>query len=487
MITALLFLGISLKLGAPEKTNYLVNPGFESGLKGWKSTGDVRVGTAAAIQGKASLVIGKSGGTITQKYRVPGERVIYVAALFQEVATPLPSKLAVECRDRAGKLLMVLDTGAESGKAAAIYLKTHPFTRHLVVRIESTGGAEVLVDDVQLFDEARGVKAHAPEGNLDEDMIPFWEGDTVRSESVLLLGSKDASPSGRLLFAPNKIISVTDSTERVRYREGVDFHVAGRELQAISNSRIPAMQTSEFSTDKYPWTRFDGCHVLVTYEHRDKWQGPRPVSQALQLPRVNAKLRAGKPMTMVAFGDSITLGVNVSGVRNAPPYLPAWPSLVARSLGKVKLYNVALGGMNSQWAKDSARDLVGTTNPDLVLIAFGMNDFWSLTPQQFAANIRAAIANIREKQPACEFVLISPMKFLPSYTTESPYVENLAGYAAELRAMSGPGIAFFDMTAMSHALYDAKRAEDLVADPLHPTDFLARVYAQGVVATIRPK
>ena len=487
MITTLLLFGMTLTMDAPKKKNYIVNPGFENNMKGWKATGDARMSTAAALQGKASLVFGKSGGSVTQEYKVPGERVIYVAAQFEGVAIPLPGKLAVECRDRAGKLLMVFDIGAESGKPAAIYLKTHPFTHHLNVRIESMGGSDVLVDDVQLFDEARGVRAHAPEGNLDEAMIPFWEGDTVRSESVLLLSRKDAPASGRLLFAPRQIVSITDSTARIRYREGVNFRIEGRELRAMSNSKIPSMRASEFSTKKYPWTRLDGRHVFVTYKHGGQWKGPRPVLQAHLLPRLNAKLKAGKTVTMVAFGDSITLGVNVSGIRNAPPYLPAWPSLVARSLGKVKLYNVALGGMNSQWAKDSARDLVGSTNPDIVLIAFGMNDFWSLTPRLFAENIRAAIVRIREKQPGCEFVLVSPMKFLPSYTTESPYVENLAGYAAELRAMSGPGIAFFDMTAMSQALYEAKCAEDLVADPLHPADFLARVYAQGVVATIRSK
>jgi lysophospholipase L1-like esterase len=487
MTLALLLFGAISMLDSPPNTNRLINPGFEEKLKGWKTLGDVKLSTVAALQGTASLRLGSGGGSATQRYNVPGERVLYLAATFRGQSLPLKCKLAVDCVDRAGKVLMVLASGAESGKPAAIYFKTHPFTDHISVRLENASGSDVVVDDVQLIDEARGVQRHRPEVDLETSLIPFWEGSTIRNESVLLLKKGSREAMGKLLFAPTEVMSVTDSSGRLRFKQGLDFSVSDRDLVAQPGSAIPTMRSDEFATGKYPWTRFDGRHIQVTYRHQGAWDGPRPVPQGALLPRTNEKLKAGKRLTIVAFGDSITLGVNVSGIRNAPPYLPAWPTLVARSLGKVKLYNVALGGMNSQWAKDSARDLVGTTNPDLVLIAFGMNDFWSLTPAQFGENIRAAMANIREKQPFCEFVLISPMKFLPEYADESPYAENLAGYAEELKAMSGPGVAFFDMTSMSQALYNAKGAPGLLADPLHPADFLARVHAQGVVATIHPK
>jgi hypothetical protein len=93
---------------------------------------------------------------------------------------------------------------------------------------------------------------------------------------------------------------------------------------------------------------------------------------------------------------------------------------------------------------------------------------------------------IRSVHPATEFLLISSMKFDPDYTKEEPYVSNLSGYAIGLRALSGKGVAFFDMTELSRALYSAKSSKDLTTDPMHPDDFLARCYAQGVVATIQP-
>ena len=115
-----------------------------------------------------------------------------------------------------------------------------------------------------------------------------------------------------------------------------------------------------------------------------------------------------------------------------------------------------------------------------------MNDFWSLKPKLFIENIKDAMDAIRSVHPATEFLLISSMKFDSDYTKEEPYVNNLAGYAGELRSLCGKGVAFFDMTELSQALYSAKSSKDLTTDPMHPNDFLARCYAQGVVATIQP-
>jgi lysophospholipase L1-like esterase len=120
--------------------------------------------------------------------------------------------------------------------------------------------------------------------------------------------------------------------------------------------------------------------------------------------------------------------------------------------------------------------------PDLVLIGFGMNDFWSIEPGAFRANVQAIMDRVRAKNPKAEFVLISSIHFDPAYTSDPVYLGHFNGYVDELRSMSGPGIGFLDMASISAALYDAKRAKDVLADPMHPDDFLARWYAQGLVA-----
>ena len=54
-----------------------------------------------------------------------------------------------------------------------------------------------------------------------------------------------------------------------------------------------------------------------------------------------------------------------------------------------------------------------------------------------------------------------------------------------LKSLAGSGVAFLDMTAITGALYAAKNPKDILADPMHPNDYLARWYAQGLVALLK--
>jgi hypothetical protein len=143
--------------------------------------------------------------------------------------------------------------------------------------------------------------------------------------------------------------------------------------------------------------------------------------------------------------------------------------------------------MTAEWGKDHAKSLVSWLKPDLVLIAFGMNDFWSYSQDQFRQNTQAIIDEVRRENPNCEFILVASMKFDPAYTVEPMYVSKLPDYAEELNSLTQPGVALLDMTTLSDALYAVKSAKDLETDPMHPDDFLARWYAQSLVAMFDPE
>ena len=88
-----------------------------------------------------------------------------------------------------------------------------------------------------------------------------------------------------------------------------------------------------------------------------------------------------------------------------------------------------------------------------------------------------------------EFLLLANMKFDPEYILDSDsnkafYTGNLAGYRDMLHGMEGPGIVMLDMTTLSDAIYRRKKARDCIVNPLHPNDYLARWYAQGMLALL---
>lgn len=468
-----------LLLAAQAKPPILLNGAFERGLTGWKAEGDARV-----VEGK--LILGPGKGVVRQRYDVPGLRILWFGTSMKPSGPDVAAGVHVRCFDRKNRPLMDLRAPFDAKGYSAIYLKTQADTAYVVLSIEKTGeGGTVVADDALLQDDDKDRVAHAPQVDLAAMMRPIWKGDTVVDESALLLSKAGGRASGRLMFRPTNVLTVRAATLGTTYAEGKDFALEGNEIVALKGSPIPTMSDSEFAKGDLPWTRLDGRHIFVTYRHADVWKGPVPVPQGERLPETSKRLKAGKSLKLVAFGDSITLGINVSGFRNVPPYLPPWPTLAAQALGKnVQVVNASLGGMTSGWAKDNARDAVAALDPDLVIVAFGMNDFWSLTPGDFRKNVEATMATIRARRPKCEFVLVSPMRFDPAYTADPTYVGNLAGYAGELRKLVGSGVALVDMTALSEALYAAKSAKDLTTDPMHPDDFLARWYAQGLVATL---
>jgi lysophospholipase L1-like esterase len=240
------------------------------------------------------------------------------------------------------------------------------------------------------------------------------------------------------------------------------------------------------------WCDLGGKPVMVTYEHDDTWNHPHPTFVGAGLPNTVKKLETHAPLKVVAYGDSITHGLGESRLSHIPPFLPPWPELFVHRLKsiyqdpQIQLYNSAQSGADSNWGKKYAGRMVASLNPDLVLIAFGQNDFWNISANSFADNIADIMKTIREKNPNAEFLLISTARFDPSYTSKSQYWKAVGEYATKLKAMTGPGVQFVDMTTISDWVYLAKKPKDCLNDPLHPNDYFARWYAQSLVATLDP-
>jgi len=117
-----------------------------------------------------------------------------------------------------------------------------------------------------------------------------------------------------------------------------------------------------------------------------------------------------------------------------------------------------------------------------------MNDFWSYNASTFKAYMQAAIVKIKADCPDAEFMLLSNMLFDPEYLTDpvtlKNYTDRMKGYNTALQSMETDGIIDLDMTTMSDSIYRRKKPKDCVVNPLHPNDYLARWYAQGMVALL---
>ena len=492
------FVFLFVASGLSHGAQFVSNGGFENGFKAWRTAGDLRLETNNPLEGKSSAEIGPSAGSLTQRMEIGSGNDFTLSAIIQ----PQNMKgwvLAARFLDKNGREVMRVDSRTDlerdkkDSRKFTHYMKAHPLTKWVEISIsKDSSEGSVFVDGVSLEmtdENAANLQATL---DLDQAMQPFWLSKKVYNEAVLLL-SKDSKPAtGQLMFQPSRIISVQDYGLVTNYAEGVDYRIDGRSLVCTASSRMTRVRDEELPKDELKWNNIGGKQVMVTYEHEDAWNHPPPQFLGDGLPNTIQKLKAHAPLKVVAYGDSITHGVGESRLSHLKPYLPPWPELFVHRLKaiyqdpQIEFYNSAQSGADTKWGKKYAERMVCSLNPDLVLIAFGQNDFWGISASSFAANIADILKTIRAKKPDAEFLLVSPLRFDPTYTSKPQYWDLVGEYAGKLKAMTGPGVQFVNMTAISEAVYADKSPKDCLNDPLHPNDYFARWYAQSLVAALDP-
>ena len=381
-----------------------------------------------------------------------------------------------------------------SDRYSGNYIETPPGTAYLVV-----GARGILyVDSLSVeLNVGESGKRHTPLCDLRQYLRPFWSSDTVFNETVLLYSAGGGQAMGRLLYTPDRILSVRNYGLDTTYSKKVDYRVDGRTILRLAGSAMPWRADTWFSKKDLAWYNLQSQWVVVTYTHRDRWRGPVPAYSGGRLPRLMDKLRSGQPVTIVSYGMSITRGMDVSGYDGVAPYMPTYMELFVRGVraryprAAIRFYNAALPGSTVAWGAQHAAQYVCPLQPDLVVLDFGMNDFWRMPPPEFGDSVRSILRSVRGGTPGVEFILVSSMKFDPDYVADSDgnktfYTGNLAGYHQELRKLEGQGVVGLDMTGISEVVYGLKKPKDCIVNPLHPNDYLARWYAQGLVALVCP-
>jgi len=345
-----------------------------------------------------------------------------------------------------------------------------------------------------------------------ELLRPFWEGDTVQAESVLFI--KDSSPGvakAKVLFPVEQILAIRNSAGDVSYEEGRDYRWSkdSREIVLPKGSRIVSRTPDQLrrpaGSQKYKLTHRDGkgeilfgarleyadMQTCITYRHKPgQWKSPVPTFDDGALPRSAHKLLNKRPLSIVVLGDSISAGANSSQLGNAPPFQPAYPELLrvhlaARFRTTVELKNLSISGKDTAWGLTQI-DQVVAEKPDLVILAFGMNDSAGRSVEEFQQNTQKMIDMIRETTPECEFILLASMLGNRDWTRLNH--DLFPAYRNALSELCKPGIALADMTSIWTQFLELKQDWDQTGNGVnHPNDFGHRVYAQVITTLLDPR
>ena len=337
---------------------------------------------------------------------------------------------------------------------------------------------------------------------------PFWESSTMLEETVVLVENEQGVKKGTLLFEPTKILSVKDYALESEY-DPSEYTFEGRELIASESSTMPYLTQAQYEGSGLeslgisthpgklngtliPFTEGAGLvmkQVNVTYEHAGVWGGNTPEYAGEALSGTISRLREEKKLNLFLFGDSISTGANSSGKLGIAPYLDDWGTGVQKQLAErygadVHFVNGSYGGWNSADGRREIDAALGTEQPDLAIIGFGMNDgAHGIDAETYKSNILAIMESVRAKSPDCEFLLIATMlanPLAPQDTIQKQYLPKLREIAS-----AEQGVAVVDMTSFTEELYKYKKGMDFLANNInHPSDFLVRCYVMNIMGTL---
>lgn len=308
-------------------------------------------------------------------------------------------------------------------------------------------------------------------------------------ESVVLAALEPAN----LMFRPVANGSVVvRSTYRpglantVEYREGRDYAVdyAAGTIRRLAGSAIPDYSKNQlygvkdFNHVNYPGFGNFKEFVFVDYRPDERFAWPVQPRQDILLKRTREKLERGEAVKVAAFGDSITAG----GDATAPDliYWEQWLTALRKRYPKATItgVNSATGGDTTVQGLARLEQKVLDAKPDLVLVAFGMNDqnIGSVPLDRFEANLHELVDRIK-KSTSAEIILLSSCLPNPNWHYTSgrmPEYGKTTGKVAVDR-----GCAFADVLTNWKAVIDRKKPEDLLANNVnHPNDFGHWIYFQ---------
>ena len=189
--------------------------------------------------------------------------------------------------------------------------------------------------------------------------------------------------------------------------------------------------------------------------------------------------------TIVFFGDSVTAGY---GVKDGSSFYDRIANVMNKGVyGNVITYNAGVSGDDTNEALMRIPN-VKAMNPDIVVIAFGLNDCQSsgITPRQYIANIKLILSQMpRETRP----VLATSNTFMD--TGQELWTDlnrKLEVYMEEVRTLAREGnYPLIDVNDVwkDQIRNDSRNMENLYVDPTHPSSVGHKLIYETYMAVLR--
>ena len=347
-------------------------------------------------------------------------------------------------------------------------------------------------------------------------VTPYFKGNVIYNETVLLTKEK-GNISGKLQYAPVKILSVRDYTWKKEYASS-EYSVSGNVITPTENSTLPYLLAENFVGVNIPepyrevdaltnletdWMKMAGTiytespllygnQISVSYVYDVADVNTKEFARytASGFPKLKAKLNAGENVKMVITGDSIAEGCSSSKKYNHEPFMDNWFDQIMQGLnekygGNVVAENLAVGGKTSEWGAESTQTAaIVAEKPDMLMVHFGVNDAGAgFSADKYYEYIEKIINDVQGRLPECEIMLIKafpPISVSYDYSVMEAYWKKLDALAKENK-----GVYTFDMFTPGITMLKTKKYMDVTANGInHLNDFSSRLYSMNILSAL---
>ena len=210
-----------------------------------------------------------------------------------------------------------------------------------------------------------------------------------------------------------------------------------------------------------------------------------------RLPRFRSLLSGKEDLRITLLGDSISEGYNASAYIKVPPFQPCYAELINQELeaahpGKLIFHNRGVNGTGCRYGLTTILEEWKKDCPDLLILAYGMNDFHAMTAEEFLRYNQELIAHARMINPRVEVLILIPMAGNPIWEYTKPGRDEEFAEAV-LRFWKNAGLAFAiaDIRNVWLHMMARKGFYALTGNGVnHPNDFGHRVYASVVLSVL---
>ena len=304
-----------------------------------------------------------------------------------------------------------------------------------------------------------------------------------------------------LLFEPTEIIRVEKADGTQVYDENIDYVVSADGTVSLPvGSRIPVLDYYSpvqddtfyrFADTSGTWfyspagnIKHEAYDVCITYTYNDS-QGMAAFydgNTSSKITTAITMLENKEPLNLTFYGDSITVRWQASDETNSYAQVMTSSLKDLFEFDSINYANCAVGGKTTEWGVTNIQTVLDT-DPDLVVLAFGMNDATvNLSASEYKNNTQSMMDQLRQQNPLVSIILVA--EFTPNSEWGGANISRRTENRAALLELYDEyeNVGFVDVGAVSRPIAARKKFQDFSGNNInHPNNFLHRIYAELIL------